>query len=150
MSVLHLDDPDAIRQPTPKLDRAWMIGLSLIALGGFTSGFIQQTIGPLGMQAPVEADAAPPIPVAATQPAAQAPAPSTEPAMQVAAAPPEPTPPVVLEVPEPVVAAPEPATPTVAATAEAATAPTAEPPAFEPVAPVTAEPAADLEEPPAA
>ncbi|MGH6966227.1 MAG: hypothetical protein ACREE0_17220, partial [Phenylobacterium sp.] len=99
MSVLHLDDPDAIRQPTPKLDRAWMIGFSLIALGGFASGFIQQTFGPLGMQqTPVEA--APPAPVADIQPPPQAPAPSTKPAMQVAAAPPEPSEPVKLEVPD--------------------------------------------------
>ena len=148
MSVLHLEDLDAIRRPTPKLDRAWVIGLSLIALGGFASGFIQQTIGPLGVQPPAEA--APPIPVAATQPAAQAPPPSVKPAMQVAAAPPEPTPPVKLEVPEPLVAAPEPATAAVAAAVEAAPAATPAPAASEPVPPVPAEPAADLEEPPAA
>jgi len=146
MSVLHLDDVDAIRQPTPKLDRAWAIGFALIALSGFASGFIQQTIGPLGAQPP--ADAVPPASVADTQPPPQTLPPSVKPAMQVATSAPEPAPPMKLDVPEPVVITPEPATPDVAATVEAAAAPTAEPPAAVPVAPVPAEPAPELEEPP--
>jgi hypothetical protein len=138
MSVLHLDDPDAIRRPTPKLDRAWVIGLSLTALGGFASGFIQQTIGPLGMQAPVEA--APPTPVADIQPPPQAPPPAVKPAMQVAAAEPEAP---KLQVPDPVAAVvPDP----VAATPPVDAAPA--PAASEPVAPVPTEAAAEVEEPP--
>jgi hypothetical protein len=148
MSVLHLDDLDAIRRPTPKLDRAWAIGLGLLALGGFASGVIQQAFGPLGVQpAPVESAA--PVAVAATQPAAQAPPPSVKPTMQVAAAPPQAAEPVKLEVPEPLPAAPEPAAPTVAPTVEAVAAPSAEAPAVEPVAPAPAEPA-DSAEPPVA
>lgn len=152
MSVLDLDDLDAIRRPTPTLDRAWVIGFALIALGGFASGFIQQAIGPFGIQPP--ADVVAPVPVAVTQPPAQAPRPSVKPAMQVAVSAPEPEPPVKLDVPEPLVITPEPAAPAVAATVEAAAAPSAESPAAEPlaepVAPVPAEPAAELEEPPAA
>lgn len=146
MSVVHLDDLDAIRRPTPALDRAWVIGLSLIALGGFTSGFVQQVIGPIGAQPPAEATVSP-VPVAAALPPPQAPPPSVKPAMQVATSPPEPAPPPRLEVPDPVT--PGPAEPTAAAL-EASSPEAAPAPAAEPAAPVPTEPPTDAEEPPAA
>jgi hypothetical protein len=146
MSMARPDDLDAIRRPTPALDRAWVIGFALIALGGFASGFVQQVIGPIRAQPTAEA-AVSPVPVAAALPPAQAPPPSVKPAMQVATSPAEPPPPR-LDVPDPVT--PGPAAPTAVSAVEAPGLEAAPAPAAEPPAPVPAEPPTDAAEPPAA
>jgi len=107
MSVLDHDDVDAIRRPTPALDRAWVAAFSLIALGGFASGFLQQVAGPLRLQTPVEAP--PPMPAPAIQPSAQPPPPAVKPAMQVVAADRAPAEPPKLDIPAPAPLTPEPA-----------------------------------------
>jgi len=144
MSVLDLDDVDAIRRPTPALDRAWVIVFSLIALGGFASGFMQQVIGPLRPEPPVEAP--PPMPAAAIQPPAQAPAPVVKPAMQVVAAEPAPAEPPKLDIPGPPSPSAESAAPALATTEQSAPAIA---PADEPVTPTPDNPPEDVEEPPA-
>jgi len=126
MSVLDFDDVDAIRKPTPQLDRRWLIGLALIAAVGFASGFLNQLYGQLSLQPPAE-EAIPAV--AAVRPLPIAPI--VQPAMQVAT-------------PDPVAAPPQPAAPAIAAV-DAASATANEPPA-EPLPP----PAPELEEPPSA
>ena len=139
MSVLDFDDVDAIRKPTPQLDRRWLIGLALIAAVGFASGFLNQLYGQLNLQPPAE-EAAPAV--AAVRPLPIAPI--VQPAMQVATVEPAPVTPPKLDVPDPAPAAPQPAAPAVAAV-DAASATANEPPA-EPLPP----PAPELEEPPSA
>ena len=136
MSVLDLNDVDAIRKPTPQLDRAWLIGLALIAAVGFASGFINQLFGQLSLQPPAQ-EAAPAV--AAVQPLPLSPI--IQPAMQVATVEPAPVTPPKLDVPDPVAAPPQPAV----AAVDAASATANEPPA-EPLP----EPAPELEEPPSA
>jgi hypothetical protein len=139
MTAHGLTDVDAIRPPTPRLDRAWLVGLALIAVGSFASGFIERAIGPLTLQPQVEQ----PVPAIA---AAPPPPPVVQPSMQVAAAEPARKPAPKLEPPGPVVVAPAP--PVVAATIEAAPAPALVVP--DPAAAPPAEPVAEAEEPPAA
>jgi hypothetical protein len=140
MSVLDLNDADAIRKPTPQLDRVWLIGLVLIAGLGFASGFINQLFGQLELQPPAqEADPA----VAAVRPLPIAPI--VQPALQVAPVQPAPVAPPKLDVPDPVAAPPQAAAPDVAAAAATASAPAGEPTAATP-----AEPVPEPEEPPSA
>ena len=139
MSVLDFDDVDAIRKPTPQLDRRWLIGLGLIAAVGFASGFLNQLYGQLSLQPSAE-EAVPAV--AAVRPLPIAPI--IQPAMQVATPEPAAVTPPKLDVPDPAAAPPQPAAPAVAAV-DAASATAAEPPA-EPLPP----PAPELEEPPSA
>ena len=139
MSVLDLNDVDAIRKPTPQLDRTWLVGLALIAAVGFASGFVNQLYGQLNLEPPAE-ESAPAV--AAVRPLPISPI--VQPAMQVATVEPAPVTPPKLDIPDPVAAPPQPAEPAVAAV-EAASATANEPPA-QPLP----EPAPELEEPPSA
>ena len=148
MTALGLTDVDAIRPPTPRLDRAWLAGLALIAVGSFASGFVEKTVGPLSLEPQVE-QAAPAVV------AAPPPAPAVQPAMQVVAAEPAGKTPPKLELPEPAVVAPAPveAAAIEAATVDAAPTPATAPEfdaAPDPATAPPAEPAAEPEEPPAA
>lgn len=139
MSVLDLNDVDAIRRPTPQLDRAWLIAMALIAAVGFASGFLNQLYGQLNLEPPPQ-EAAPAV--AAVQPLPLSPI--VQPAMQVATPEPAAVTPPKLDVPDPVAAPPQPAAPAAAAI-DAASATANEPPAQ-----TLAEPVPELEEPPSA
>ena len=142
MTALGLTDVDAIRPPTPRLDRAWLGGLALIAVGSFASGFIEKAIGPLDLEPQVE-QVGPAVVVAAP------PAPVVQPSMQVAATEPAPKPPPKPQaVPEPMVI--DPPAPVVAATVEPAPVTAPELVAPDPAAALPDEPVAAPEEPPAA
>lgn len=139
MSVLDLDNVDAIRKPTPQLDRTWLIGLALIAAVGFASGFLNQLYGQLNLQPPAE-EAAPAI--AAVRPLPLDPI--VQPAMQVATTvEPAAVAPPKLDVPDPVAAPPQPAAPANAVAVDAASATANEPPVQ-----TLPEPVPELEEPP--
>jgi len=139
MSYVATHDVDEIRPPTPRLSRAAVIGLLLVAGGSFASGFLHQVVGPLVLEPPVD------IAPDAVQAARLVPIePVIAPAMQVAEAAPAPKPAAKVDVPAPVspavAPAPEPVTAlavtdaTTAASAAAPTEPAAEsaPPADTP------------------
>ena len=119
----RMQDVDAIRPPSPRLTRAAVIALALLAGGSFASGFLRQVVGPLIPAPPAEeaqagAPLAQPLPIA----------PVIQPALQVATVEPAPAPapaPPKLEVPDPAPPATEEAV--VAAPVDAATTASAEP-----------------------
>jgi hypothetical protein len=126
----RMKDVDAIRPPSPRLTRAAVIALALLAGGSFTSSFLRQVVGPLTLQPPAEeapaaAPLAQPLPIA----------PVIQPALQVATVEPAPARPPKLEVPDPVTPPAAEAAPpqeaVVAPPVDAATTAPAEPPAAE-------------------
>jgi len=131
-----MQDVDAIRPPSPRLTRAAVIALALVAGGSFTSAFLRQVVGPLNLQPPPAEEAPGGAPLAKALPIA----PVIQPALQVANAEPAPVaprPPPKLEVPDPV-APPATEDAVVAAPVDAATTAPAEPAPAE--APIPDEP----------
>ncbi len=126
LQVTYADDFDSIRPPTPRLSRAAVVCLALVASGAFTWGFARQVIGPLTLTPPPAQSETAASGIQAAQPLpADA---AAQPAIQVAVGAPTPKPTPKAEVPDPVAA--EPAATTTApapATAADATATSAAP-----------------------